>query len=225
MSLQAKASALLARLLLRASHRALEERLIRFRGLVLFVPRGVFNPLLAGSTAMLDEAGCMSGRILDVGTGTGVLALLAARRDASLAIGYDESPLAIAAARINARLNGLGDKALFTSSWREVVYHAPYDSVLVNPPYLPLEPRDSLDTLWCGGRDLRVPRAMLRRAAALLRPWGRLCAASSSIAEAVDQWWMHVDAGLVLKPCRAKPYFPDRLVLLCGVKAPRRRAL
>lgn len=45
-------------------------------------------------------------RVLDLGTGTGVLAIAAARSGAGRAVGLDIDPLAVAIARENARLNG-----------------------------------------------------------------------------------------------------------------------
>jgi ribosomal protein L11 methyltransferase len=47
------------------------------------------------------------GRVLDVGTGTGLLALAAARRGARAVIGVDNDPEALASAARHARLNGV----------------------------------------------------------------------------------------------------------------------
>jgi ribosomal protein L11 methyltransferase len=46
------------------------------------------------------------GRIADVGTGTGILALASLRLGARAAVGVDLDPEALATARIHARLNG-----------------------------------------------------------------------------------------------------------------------
>jgi ribosomal protein L11 methyltransferase len=59
--------------------------------------------------ATLDLSRARSlGRVLDVGTGSGILAFAAARLGAHSVLGVDPDPEALAAARANARLNGIG---------------------------------------------------------------------------------------------------------------------
>jgi ribosomal protein L11 methyltransferase len=52
----------------------------------------------------------MPERVLDVGTGSGILALAALRLGSRAVVGYDTDPLAVEAARANAERNGLGDR-------------------------------------------------------------------------------------------------------------------
>lgn len=53
-------------------------------------------------------------RVLDVGTGSGILSILAVKRGASFAFGTDIDPLAVEAAEENAQVNGVpGEKAAF----------------------------------------------------------------------------------------------------------------
>jgi ribosomal protein L11 methyltransferase len=47
-------------------------------------------------------------RVLDVGTGSGILAIAAARAGAAVVLGVDTDPMAVDAARANVRLNRLG---------------------------------------------------------------------------------------------------------------------
>lgn len=80
-------------------------------------------------------------RVLDVGTGTGVLAFAALLLGASRVVAYDRDPLAVFMARDNARLNGFGtDPArprppLIFAGGAEalaVESQAPFDLVLIN---------------------------------------------------------------------------------------------
>lgn len=61
----------------------------------------------AGLLEELHEAGRLPVRALDVGTGTGVLALVAARLGCAAVDALDIDPFGFAACRRNARLNGL----------------------------------------------------------------------------------------------------------------------
>jgi ribosomal protein L11 methyltransferase len=71
---------------------------------------------LAWIDALRGELSTPAG-ILDVGTGTGVLALAALALGAPRALGCDVDPLATAAARVNARANGLdAELDVFTGS-------------------------------------------------------------------------------------------------------------
>ncbi len=74
--------------------------------------------------------------VLDVGTGTGVLAMAAVRAGAPRAVATDVDPVAVATARRNARLNGLSGRIAFVATdalrHRTVAARAPYDLVFAN---------------------------------------------------------------------------------------------
>jgi ribosomal protein L11 methyltransferase len=89
-------------------------------------------------------------RVLDVGTGTGVLAIAAARTGSRRAIGTDIDGVSVRIARENARLNQA--RASFVRAdglaHRLVAGAAPYDMVFANI----LAPR------WCGWRRISAAR-------------------------------------------------------------------
>jgi len=181
--IQARLGARLVRLALRAYHTTWRPRLISVYGARILVPRGVFIPLGTVSSGLL--AGILAsmevgpGRLLDIGCGSGVLAVVAALHGWE-AVCYEPSPAGRAAARLNVALNGLQGRVSVTGDPREVVELGPYDVVVSNPPYLPLEPRDRLDELWCAGEDLRVLKA-IGRLAGEASPGGLMIASLSSL--------------------------------------------
>ena len=93
-------------------------------------------------------------RVLDVGTGSGVLALAALRLGAQDAVGLDLDPLAAPAAWANARENGLTDRLRLFTGPLEALRARGFDLVLANLLRSELEP-------------------LVPRLAALLAPTGR----------------------------------------------------
>jgi release factor glutamine methyltransferase len=144
------------RLLLRArfvlwQHRR-HDRLVLERGLglpLLILP-GVFNPTLFGTSGVVVDAlrrGLVppGSSVLDVGTGSGVLAIAAART-ASRVVAVDANPAAIRCARVNALLNGVEDRVeVRHGNLFDPVGGERFDVVLCNPPFYLGEPRTLLE--------------------------------------------------------------------------------
>jgi ribosomal protein L11 methyltransferase len=98
--------------------------------------------------ALMGEAeeGARFDRVLDVGTGSGVLALSAVALGAKRAVGFDLDPIAIEAAEQAARENGLEESTLFFTGPIEALAQSedPYPLVLANllkSEMLPIAPQ------------------------------------------------------------------------------------
>jgi len=97
--------------------------------------------------------------VLDLGTGCGILAILAAKR-ARAVVAIDINPYAVYCAKINAKLNGVGRKMniLQGDVFQPVRKDKQFDLVLFNTPYLPSEEKDQktwIEKAWAGGLDGR----------------------------------------------------------------------
>lgn len=123
---------------------------------------GVFRPisdtwLLA--RALAERPGLRRASVLDLCTGSGVLAVCAARQGARKVTAVDISRLAVMNARINARLNGVAVTAL-RSDLFSALGGERYDVIVSNPPYVPSESRDlpsrGLRRAWEAGLDGRA---------------------------------------------------------------------
>lgn len=73
--------------------------------------------------------------MLDLGTGSGVLALRAARH-CSRVVGVDINPRALGFAELNRRLNGLENVEWRQGNWLEPVAGERFDLIVSNPPYV-----------------------------------------------------------------------------------------
>ena len=149
---------------------------------------GVFEPpsdawMMVASIGREPLGG--ASRVLDLCTGSGVLAIAAARRGAGHVVAVDVSRRAVLAAKLNARLNGVrlegrrGD--LFAPVARER-----FDLIVSNPPYLPgtALPRRGLARAWEGGpRGRAFLDRISAQAPAHLRPGGRLLLVHSSLCD------------------------------------------
>ena len=122
--------------------------------------------------------------IVDVGTGSGCLAITTALEyPAARVIATDVSADALVVARDNARRLG-ADRVEFVESALIPAGLPPLDLIVANPPYVPEQDRESLSpdvrdfepalALFAGGDGLDVIRALLPDARAALKPGGVL---------------------------------------------------
>lgn len=173
------------------ARRAAGEPVSRIRGWREFYGRrfivtpDVLDP--RPETELLVEQGVArlprQGRVLDLGVGSGciLVSVLAERPDAS-GVGVDISPAALAIARRNADMLGIGSRAAFIEGGWESAFETPFDLVLSNPPYIPdfdmpglareVVNYDPHVALTPGGDGLAPYRAILARLDSLLRPGG-----------------------------------------------------
>ncbi|MFF4225049.1 HemK2/MTQ2 family protein methyltransferase [Streptomyces abikoensis] len=154
----------------------------------LIVPPGVYRPqedtrLL--TAALRREALPRAARVLDVGTGSGVLAIAAARQGAAEVTAVDVCARAVLTARLNGLLARRRIRAVRGDLLSPVAGER-FDVVLANPPYLPTPPdrcppRGAARTRE-GGRDGRVVLDRLcADVAAVLRPSGVLLLVHSAL--------------------------------------------
>lgn len=107
------------------------------------------------------------GRVLDVGTGNGVLCLVAALRGAS-ALGIDIDPFAVESARENARLNQLDSCEFSTTPLSEVL--ETFELVMANlEPLTQLEVADGIAPRLASGGTLLLT-GFLEEQAAMIEP-------------------------------------------------------
>jgi release factor glutamine methyltransferase len=133
------------------------------------------------------DPGLPGSRVLDLCTGSGALAIAAARAGAGSVTAVDVSRRAVATARLNAALNGVRIRAM-RGDLLQPVTGLRFDLIVSNPPYLPADddtlPRRGQRRAWDAGSD---GRALLDRIASdapgHLRPGGTLWLVHSSVCD------------------------------------------
>ena len=97
---------------------------------------------------------------LDVGTGSGILALALAKKYGVAVLGGDIDPIAVDVARENAEINGVADKARFVActglDHPDIAAGAPYDLIVANivaNPLIELAPAIEVAAIY-GGQGL-----------------------------------------------------------------------
>jgi release factor glutamine methyltransferase len=159
------------------------------RHVMLLCPPGVYRA--EGDTAMVTDVmrdgGFAQGRdVLDVGTGSGALALAAARAGARSVTAVDVSLRSVAATWLNSRLHGVA-VAVRRGDLFAPVAGRRFGLVVTNPPYVPAPtgrlPRHRKGRCWDAGPD---GRALLDRICAdvpdVLAPDGDVLVVHSAVS-------------------------------------------
>jgi release factor glutamine methyltransferase len=162
-----------------ASHASLRAQLpadVTFMGLRLHITENVM-PLDESAEgdpyhqAVAREAG-PGMRVLDMGTGSGVSALLVARAGSDV-IAVDINAEAVACARANAERNGLADRIVFIHGDLFQGVEGDFDLIIFDPPFRWFEPRDLLERSHTDA-DYRTLTEFMAEAPGHLRSSGRI---------------------------------------------------
>ena len=200
---------------LRAWHREASAQLralgaydTRYLGLDLHVPEHVFGPTptsdLMGRCVM--DAVAAGDRVLDMGSGAGGNALLAARITDDV-VAVDINPHAVAATTANAERNGLGDRVDARESDVFAAVEGTFDLIVIDPPFRWFAPADVLERAITDENYATLER-FLQTAGGYLRPGGaillffgssgdvahldRLIAAAGLVGETIAERTIHV---------------------------------
>ena len=163
---------------------------ICFDDCVFYVPMEVYEP--AEDTFLIAENldTCKNDSVLDVGTGCGILAVLAAKKARSV-IATDINPHSIRYALINSTINGVDRKVIpvrgdLLKPFRKTMK---FDLILFNAPYIPIrEPKvrkrmDWLKLAWSGGNTGRkISERFIDEAPKHLEQGGRIMLIQSSLS-------------------------------------------
>lgn len=150
------------------------DRQTRFAGLRLAVFKGVFHPGLFFSTRTfwhyLNTLPLSGEPLLEVGSGSGALALAAARKGA-IVTASDISPEAIRCMTHNAQANGVAVRVVQSDLFTALPADT-YTWIIVNPPFYPRDPKTAAEHAWYCGEGHTYFKTFFAGASAYLRPGG-----------------------------------------------------
>jgi methylase of polypeptide subunit release factors len=146
---------------------------------------GVFAPTRAEyvelvAKAPLPRAAAALGTAFDVGTGTGVLAAVLAKRGLARIVATDMDPRALACARENVERLGLGERVAVVQA--DLFPEGRAELVVCNPPWVPARPSSPLEH-GVYDADGRMLEGFLSGLAAHLAPGGEGWLILSDLAE------------------------------------------
>jgi methylase of polypeptide subunit release factors len=142
---------------------------------------GVFSPVRGEYVDLVAQAPLPSHALaFDIGTGTGVLAAVLARRGVARVVATDQDPRALACARENVARLGLSGKVEVMQADLFPEGRAPL--VVCNPPWIPARPSSPLEYA-VYDPDSRMLRGFLGGLAAHLEPGGEGWLILSDLAE------------------------------------------
>ncbi len=194
--------------------------MIKYHGMEFQTCKKVYEP--AEDTFLLADNLKVkkSDSVLEIGTGTGIIAVIASKKAESV-VAVDINKLAVECAQKNAELNQahvdvrLGD--LFGP-----VEEEKFDLVVFNTPYLPTEEdeliKDELEAAWNGGKDGRVViNRFIENLPKHLNPGGCVQLVQSSLSNVEETSGRLMEMGFKISVTANKRFFFEEVVVLTGM--------
>ncbi len=195
-------------------------RRVKVAGLTLLLEPTVFNPKLHFTSGFLAEYLVRPGvvvkadRVLDLGTGSGLLAISAALAGARHVTAVDLNPVAVRAARMNAYLYGLAGRVrVLQGDMFEPVGGERFDLIICNPPYLRGTPTSQGTLAYMAGDDFQWLRRFSRAAADHLNPGGRCLLVLADSTDLVSVLGIFREDGWHVRRLAARHVLVERLYI------------
>jgi len=195
-----------------------------FNNCIFCVEKNVYEPaedtFLLAENLVVDEHDV----VLDIGTGCGIIGILAAKR-ARKVVAVDVNPHAVRCAETNARLNGIMEKMDIRRGdlFEPIGKDEKFDIIVFNAPYLPSEVREQktwIGRAWAGGPNGRqLIDRFISRAPSYLNEGGKILLVQSTLSN-VDETLRRLEGEGLRASILAKKKVAFETIVL--IKAERR---
>jgi len=197
-----------------------------FGNLGLTVDDTVYEPA-EDSFLLAKYATKLRGRILEVGAGSGIVALSAAATDMrNDVLGVDISPAAVECAKANAKRNGISNCEFIESDlFSKVPTGRKFDAILFNPPYLPTAKGERIanrveNAAYDGGKSgLSVFLRFARQVEGRLKPGGNVAVIATSLGGGIGKTVAALEKNVgAAKIVAEESFFFEKLALVEATK-------
>ena len=192
---------------------------IFFNDYAFYVSNDVYEPaedtLLLAENLSVDE----NDVVLDMGTGCGILGILAAKK-AEKVVATDLNPHAIDCAKMNAKLNKVADKMdiRLGDLFQPVKQDERFSLILFNAPYLPSNPDEEktwIGRAWAGGpMGRQLIDRFISEAPQYLNKNGRILLVQSSLSNVNETLQKLRETGLKARILAEKKVMFETIVLI-----------
>ena len=204
---------------------------IRFKDRIFLVFDDVYEP--AEDTFLIAEHLKADGYVLEIGTGCGILSILAALK-AERVVATDINPHAAKCASINAKMNDVSEKIdiLAGDLFEPFRENSTFNTILFNAPYLPDGEneesifRSLIDYAWSGGKGGReVIDRFVQQAPKHLKPGGRILLVQSSLSDVEETLRRLRKQGLQARIVAERESFFETITLIEAVRLEKKRTI
>lgn len=152
--------------------------------------------------------------VLDVGTGTGLIAIVAAKLGCKV-IATDINRYALKIAYENAKMNGVEEMIEFRKSNLFENIREKFDLIVFNPPYLPFKAKTILEKSINAGKNCELIHNFLLEAPSYLKKNGKIQLVVSSLTKLnLDDY-----KNIKFKKVATEKLFFEKLFVFVGTKA------
>lgn len=177
-----------------------EGQIVDYLGRKFIVYTGVFWPH-EDSKAIVKNMTIRPGEtVLDICTGSGVIAIFAALKGAKKVVALDINPEAVRSVKENAKMNGVSRKvdARVSDMFAALEPGEKFDVITMNPPFTDHPAENFIEkTMW--DNDFHVHKEFFKYGGALLKENGRIYMSQASFANVEKMLQMAKDNKFTIK--------------------------